>query len=111
MEFIKHFNQRGGHSSGDFKGAAVFSDGFLTIRLPNTKAVVEKGYIDGGFGVVTKDVKPKKSPYIVINTEIDKEYLPVELRGETYKFRIEAEYLSENEIVFPYSRARMMNKK
>lgn len=111
MNFINHFNEKGNSRGEPFKGTAIFCDGFLTIRLPNTLAVVEKGYVEGGFGVVVKPQTPRKSPYTLICTEIDLNYLPNNLRGRTYKFRIEAEYVSENEIIFRYDRAKMMNHK
>lgn len=111
MEFVKHFNSRGGHHGEKMVGSAVFCDGKLTIRLPNTKDVVESGITEDGFGVVTKTVEPRKSPYTMIITKYNKEDLPVELRGQTYKFRIIAEQISENEFLFPFNKATMMNKK
>jgi hypothetical protein len=111
MVFIKHFNGRGGNHGEKMVGSAVFCDGKLTIRLPNTKDVVESGITEDGFGVVTKTVEPRKSPYTMIITKYNKEDLPVELRGQTYKFRIIAEQISENEFLFPFNKATMMNKK
>lgn len=117
MTFTKHFRSVGGFCRDGQKmvGSAIFGDGVLVIRLPNTKAVIEKGFVEGdfgeGFGVVTKDIPAKKSPYSYVKTVIDVNDLPVELRGQKYKFRIYAEQLSENEFVFPFSRAKMINKK
>lgn len=112
MEFINHFNSRGGRTSdGSFSGTAIFSDGILIIRLPNTKRVVEKGYIEGGFGVVTESYPPRKSPYTIVKVELDMSYLPNEFHGKNYKFRINAEQTADNEYVFLYKRAKMMNKK
>lgn len=111
MTFVKRFNGRGGNHGEKMVGSAVFCDGKLTIRLPNTKDVVEKGITEDGFGVVTKTIKPRKSPYTMIVTKYEKDDLPVELRGDTYKFRIIAEQISEDEFVFPFNKATMMNKK
>lgn len=110
MEFIKHFNHVGRNSDG-FKGTAVFGDGTLTIRLPNKYRVVDNGFIEGGFGVVVETQTPKKSPYVIIKTEIDMNYLPPELRGKNYKFRINATYLSDTEIAFMYKDAMMLTHK
>lgn len=111
MTFVKHFNNRGGNRREKGIGSAVFGDGKLVIRLPNTKDVVECGYIEDGFGVLTKTVDARKSPYTMIQTKIDLEDLPIELRGKCYKFRISAEQISENEFVFPFKKAIMINKK
>ena len=111
MTFVKHFNIRGGNHREKGVGSAVFIDGKLTIRLPNTTEVVESGFIEEGFGVVTKTVPARKSPYTIIVTKIDLEDLPIELRGKSYKFRIKAKKVSENEYVFPFCEAEMMNKK
>ena len=111
MVFVKHFNCRGGNHGEKMIGSAIFGDGKLTIRLPNTKDVVEKGITEDGFGVVTKTVEPRKSPYTMICVHIDKEDLPPELRGQNYKYRIYAEQISDNEFVFPFSKAEIMNKK
>lgn len=111
MTFVKHFNTRGGFHGEKMVGSAVFCDGKLTIRLPNTKDVVESGITEDGFGVVTRTVPARKSPYTLIITKYEKDDLPVELRGQTYKFRIIAEQVSEDEFVFPFNKATMMNKK
>jgi len=107
MTFIKHFNSKG----RNLYGSAIFIDGKVTIKLPNTKKVVESGFVEGGFGVVTKDVTAHKSPYTVIFAKYDKEDLPPELRGQMYKYRIYAEKISDNEFMFPFSKAEMMNRK
>jgi hypothetical protein len=111
MVFVKHFNCRGGNHGEKMIGSAIFGDGKLTIRLPNTKDVVEKGITEDGFGVVTKTVEPRKSPYTMINIQYDVNDLPPQLRGQTYKFKIAAEQISENEFLFPFDRAKMLNKK
>ena len=111
MTFVKLFESRGGNRREKMIGSAVFCDGKLTIRLPNTKDVVEKGITENGFGVVTKTVKPRKSPYTMISTLYDVNDLPPQLRGQTYKFRISAEQISEDEFLFPFDRAKMLNKK
>lgn len=111
MTFVKRFNTRGGYHGEKTVGSAVFCDGKLIIRLPNTKDVVEKGITEDGFGVVTKTVEPRKSPYTMIQIMYDVNDLPVELRGKTYKFRIIAEQISEDEFLFPFNKAIMMNKK
>lgn len=111
MEFVKHFYSRGGYHGERCIGSAIFADGKLTIRLPNTKAVVESGITESGFGVVTKDCEARKSPYTLLVKKYDREDLPVELRGQTYKFRINAEQISENEFVFPFNRAKMLTHK
>lgn len=111
MDFIKHFDYRGGRHGDPMVGSAIFIDGKLTIRLPRNKEVVEKGFIEGGFGVVTKDAPARKSPYTLIVTKIDVNDLPPNLRGQTYKYRICAQQISENEFVFPFANAEMLNKK
>lgn len=111
MVFIKHFNGRGGNYRNKMVGSAVFCDGKLTIRLPNTKDVVEKGITEDGFGCVTKTVEPRKSPYTMIITKYDVNDLPPQLRGQHYKFRIDAEQISEDEFLFRFDRAKMLNKK
>lgn len=111
MTFVKHFNFRGGNRREKGIGSAVFGDGKLVIRLPNTKDVVESGYTEDGFGVITKTVEARKSPYTMIQTKINVEDLPIELRGKCYKFRISAEKISEDEFVFPFCKAEMINKK
>lgn len=111
MVFIKHFSGRGGNHGERTVGSAVFCDGKLVIRLPNTKDVVEKGITEEGFGVVTKTVEPRKSPYTIISTKYDVNDLPPQLRGQTYKFRINAENISDNEFLFRFDRAKMLNKK
>ena len=111
MVFIKHFNGRGGNYREKMAGSAVFCDGKLTIRLPRTKDVVEKGITEDGFGVVTKTVEPRKSPYTMIITKYDVNDLPPQLRGQTYRFRINAEQISEDEFLFQFDKAKMLNKK
>jgi hypothetical protein len=111
MVFIKHFNGRGGDHGERMVGSAIFGDGKLVIRLPNTKEVVEKGITEDGFGVVTKTVEPRKSPYTTINTKYDVDDLPPQLRGQTYKFKINAEQISDDEFLFRFDRAKMLNKK
>jgi hypothetical protein len=111
MTFVKLFESRDGNRREKMIGSAVFCDGKLTIRLPNTKDVVEKGITENGFGVVTKTVEPRKSPYTMIQTLYDVNDLPPQLRGQTYKFRISAEQISEDEFLFPFDRAKMLNKK
>lgn len=112
MTFVKHFNSKGGGYRGEkMVGSAIFCDGKLIIKLPNTKKVVESGFIEEGFGVVTNTVPARKSPYTMIATKINLEDLPIELRGKSYRFRILAEQISENEFVFPFKKAKMMNKK
>lgn len=111
MVFVKHFNGCGGNHGKKMVGSAVFGDGKLSIRLPNTKDVVEKGITEDGFGVVTKTVEPRKSPYTMIVVKYDVNDLPPQLRGQTYKFRINAEQISEDEFLFPFDRAKMLNKK
>ena len=108
MEFIKTFD-----SSRTFKssfGSAIIKDGFVRIRLPNNVKIVEKGFIEGGIGIVTEPKKPGKTPYTLLQQEVDKSYLPTELTGKSYKFFIPAEKLSENEFVFMYKKAKMLNK-
>lgn len=111
MEFVKRFHSRGGYHGEKSIGSAIFADGKLTIRLPNTKTVVESGITESGFGVVTGDGQAHKSPYTLLIKKYDKEDLPVELRGQAYKFRINAEQISENEFVFPFNKAKMLTKK
>ena len=112
MTFVKHFNTRGsGYRREKMVGSAIFIDGKLKIRLPNTTKVVESGFIEEGFGVVTKTVPARNSPYTMIQTKINLEDLPIELRGKSYKFRISAKKVSENEYVFPFCEAEMVNKK
>ena len=110
MDFIKRFTQKGGCYYTRI-GSAIFSNGNLRISLPNTKRVLDKGYIDGGFGVVTQTIEPKKSPRTLIVTKIDMNMLPPELTGKDYKFLIPAEQISENEFVFLYKNAKMLNRK
>lgn len=111
MTFVKHFNYRGRNHREKGIGSAIFIDGRLIIRLPNTTEVIESGFIEEGFGVVTKTVPARKSSYTVIQTKIDLEDLPIELRGKSYKFRIGAKKVSENEYIFPFCEAEMKNKK
>jgi hypothetical protein len=111
MVFIKHFNGRGRDHGERMVGSAIFGDGKLVIRLPNTKEVVEKGITEDGFGVVTKTVEPRKSPYTMISTKYDVDDLPPQLRGQTYKFKINAEQISDDEFLFRFDRAKMLNKK
>ena len=111
MEFINHFNERGGAKGVPFEGTAVFGDGKLVIRLPNSKKTVERGYIEGGFGVVTEDCSPRKSPYTMITVALDAKYLPPNLQAKNYKFKIKARLNSENEFIFLYSDAKMMTHK
>ena len=109
MNFIKHFNSRGGRVGS--LGSALFGDGKLRIRIPNTYNVVEKGFIDGGFGLVVEPCGNRKSKYTTVNVNIDPLDLPPELRGKTYKFGIPAEKISDTEFVFLFKKARMLNKK
>ena len=108
MVFIKHFNGRGGDH---MVGSAIFGDGKITIRLPNTKEVVEKGITEDGFGVVTRTIEPRKSPYTMISTKYDVDDLPPQFCGQTYKFKINAELISDDEFLFRFDRAKMLNKK
>lgn len=110
MNFIKHFERAGG-SKPHRIGSAIFIDGKLIIRLPNTKKVIECGYVKDGFGVLTEDTPARKSPYTIIQVAISKDDLPPELCGQTYKYRIYAKQISENEFVFPFANASIMNKK
>lgn len=111
MDFIKHFNHSGNNGGNKMLGSAILIDGKLTIKLPNTFVVEESGFIEGGFGVVTKTVPPRKSHYTMIQVKVDLDDLPAELRGQTYKYRIYAEQIADNEFVFPFKRAKMLNHK
>lgn len=109
MTFIKHFNTRGGRI-GSF-GSAILKDGFLKIRIPSNLEVVEKGFIEDGFGLVVRPCESKKSKYTLVQTKIDKSFLPSELCAQNYKFGIPAEQISDTEIVFMYNKAKMLTKK
>lgn len=111
MVFVKHFEGCSGNHREKMIGSAVFCDGKLTIRLPNTKDVVENGITADGFGVVTKTVEPRKSHYTTIMVKYDVNDLPSQLRGQTYRFRINAEQISEDEFLFRFDRAKMLNHK
>ena len=109
MRFIKHFD-----SSRTFKssiGSAIIENGFVRIRLPNNVAIAEKGFIEGGIGIVTEPKKPGKAPYTLLQQKLDTDYLPTELKADSYRFFIPAEQISENEYVFMYKKAKMLNKK
>lgn len=109
MTFIKHFNTRGGKIARF--GSAILKDGFLRIRIPYTLEVVEKGFIEGGFGLVVRPCESKKSKYTLVQTKLDKSYLPAELCAQNYRFGIPAEQISDTEIVFMYNKAKMLTKK
>ena len=109
MTFIKHFNSRGGKIASF--GSATLEDGFLRIRIPGTLEIVEKGFIEDGFGLVVRPCESKKSKYTLVQTKIDKSFLPAELCAQNYKFGIPAEQISDTEIVFMYKKAKMLTKK
>lgn len=108
MVFIKTFGSTRTYKASI--GSAIIKDGFIRIRLPNNVSIVEKGFIEGGIGIVTEPKNPGKSPYTILQEELDINYLPVELTGKAYKFFIPAEKIGENEFVFMYKKAKMLNK-
>ena len=110
MDFIKLFEvKKRGYKNN--VGSAIIMNGTLRIRLPNTVSVVDRGYIEGGIGCVTEPCVPRKSPYNIYKVDLDTNLIPPELRGREYKFYIPAKQISENEFVFLYKDAKMMNKK
>lgn len=111
MDFIKEFKQKFGRTA-NLNGSCVISEGNVNVRFQNTKEIVKIGIIEGGIGVVTKEKKPRKSPYTVgIYKNVDVSLYPPELKTKVYKYFIEGEKLGENETVFLFKNAKIMNKK
>lgn len=111
MEFIKPIiRRRGGHVAG--VGSLIISNGYLRIRInvPNAK-IKDIGLIKGGIGVVLKESKNRKMKFVQNIIKYEDGDIPVELRGEGYKFRIKAEKISDMEFVFYFKKADMLNKK
>lgn len=110
MEFIKHFTKIGsGHRV--LNGSMTIKDGKMYIRLPNNVQVVEKGYIEGGIGIVVKPCKPISSLYRQVMSKIDPDYVPVELCASHYTFRILGDKISDTEYVFMYDKAECLTHK
>ena len=110
MEFIKTFGERG--RKGGI-GSACISDGFVRIRInvPNTKCETI-GAIKDGIGVIIKSCeKERKTKYATACVKYDKEFIPVNLQGDCYRFSIPAEKISDTEYVFMFKKAKMLNKK
>ena len=111
MEFIKPIvRRRGGHVAGF--GSLIISNGYLRIRInvSNTK-IKDIGIIKGGIGVVLEESKNRKTNVVQNIIRYETDDIPVELRGEKYKFRIKAEKISDMEYVFYFKKAEMLNKK
>lgn len=109
MEFVQKFSCTRGSTKG--VGSAIISEDCVIIRVNGNKRIKEVGTIQDGLGCVTEDVTDKKSPSAVGHYSHAVEYLPENFKGNGYKFRIEGKQISENEFVYLYKDAKMMNKK
>lgn len=111
MEFIKPIvRRRGGHVAGF--GSLVINNGYLRIRInvPNAK-IKDIGLIKGGIGIVLEESKNRKTKCVQNVIKYEDDDIPIELRGEKYKFRIKAEKISDMEFAFYFKKAEMLNKK
>lgn len=112
MEFIKPINrQRGGNHVAGI-GSLIISNGYLRIRInaPETR-LKDIGLIKGGIGVVLEESKNRKIKCVQNKIKYEEDDIPVELRGEGYRFRIKAEKVSDMEFAFYFKKAEMLNKK
>ena len=110
MEFIKTFNHSSGGRTKE-NGSLIICDGELRIKVnePNS-AIEEYGVIKDGIGVVIKK-EDRKTPYLKTVIKYNEDDIPINLQGESYKFKIPAEKLSDTEFVFRFEKAVMLNKK
>lgn len=111
MEFIKPIVRlRGGHVASF--GSLTINNGYLRIRInvPNAR-LKDIGLIKGGIGIVLEESKNRKTKIVQNTIKYEEDDIPVELRGEGYKFRIKAEKVSDMEYVFYFKKAEMRNKK
>lgn len=108
MKFIKQFSSKG-RVNGN--GSVTIKDGHFFFRLPSNVEVVEKGYIEGGIGFVVQPCKETSSLYRQVQTRIDPDCVPTELRASHYKFRIIGKRISDTEFVFLYKDAVCLTHK
>lgn len=111
MKFIKRFDVKK-RISKNIEGVLYLKDGVAVISIPtpqSTKKLVDIGLTEDGIGIVLKDVKnePSKAGYYRIKKQIDKNDLPVELRGEGYKYCIPGKEIEKNEFLFKFSSASL----
>ena len=110
MEFIRTFNHKIGGRIKE-NGSLIICDGELRIKVNESNSTIEEyGIIKDGIGVVIKKAK-RKTPYIKTILKYNEDDIPINLQGESYKFKIPAEKLSDTEFVFKFDKAIMLNKK
>ena len=112
MDFIRIIPRtRRGETKGF--GSLIICDGMLriTINEPNSY-LKEIGVIQDGIGaILEKSNKKKKTPYVKNVLPYSENDIPIHLQGEKYKFSIPAKKISDNEFVFMFKDAVMLNKK
>ena len=114
MNFCRTFKiGQYGKTAGD--GSLIISNGMLKVSISdNTCHIKEFGLLEdkSGLGVITeKDDIVRKTKYVKCTIKYNPEDLPTELKAKGYIFNIKAEKTSDNEYVFPFSAAKMTNKK
>lgn len=109
MKFIKVLSS--GKITTDF-GYLKIADGNIDILIKaENKVIDEVGIVDGGIGVVLKDTEKKnKTPYVQSSRKFEEDDIPVNLQATGYKFRINAEKISDTEFVFKFDKAFMVKR-
>lgn len=111
MDFVKEFMKRGNFSNGAF--SCTITNERIVIKLPNKYDIKRAGLIQGGVGVIVEKAKKERVAYCTNGKyQIAKEDLPEQFRADGYIYRITTDKISEeNEIVFDFKNAIMLNKK
>ena len=114
MEFIKIVKpgKRGRGSFERYEGVAYIRDGKVTIKLFRDGVKIRTvGIVNGGIGCVTVTSARKNIMGFCQTVRDFRGDLPSPLESNGYTFAIPAKRLSEDEYVFPYEDARMLNGK
>ena len=109
MKFIKVLSSN--KITTDF-GYLKIADGNINILIKTENKVIDEvGVVDGGIGVVLKNTEKKnKTPYVQTSRKFEEDDIPVNLQATSYKFRINAEKVSDTEFVFKFDKAFMVKR-
>ena len=112
MDFIKIIPRRRCGRAKGF-GSLVIRDGMLRIAINEPNSYLKEiGVIQDGIGVILEKCdRKKKTPYVMNVLPYSEKDIPINLQGEKYKFSIPAKKISDNEFVFMFKDAVMLNKK
>lgn len=108
MDFVKVFQPKivgTGHRSF---GYALLKDCTLRVFIHSKDCFIKQvGLVEGGIGIVLEKTKneSKKSGIIQARRFLGEDDLPVNLQASGYKFRINADKISDTEYVFKFDNA------